>query len=260
MNESKGIDYMKMRNRLAILTFAILAASLAVLAQSAGTKKSSGDLTAEQIIAKNIEASGGKAAMDKVKTSVTKANIDVVGQGITGTSEEYQKAPNKVLSVVKLSGIGDIMEGYDGQIAWENSPFQGLREKSGSELEFVKRSAATDSETNWKKYYKSAELTGTEKVGDSDTYVVKFIPAEGEPIVKYIDKSSFLLVRLDAAVETPQGVTTSKSYFSDFRAVDGVKYPFDIKLEQGPANIHVTITEVKHNVDIDDAKFKKPAN
>jgi len=243
------------------MAFTLLVISIAAFGQTGpAAKKSMGDLTAEQIIAKSIDATGGKAAMDKIKTTVTKATIEVVGQGLTGTSEEGQKAPNKVYSDVTLSGIGSISQGYDGQVAWSKDPFQGLRQKSGAELAMTKIEAATDAETNWKAYFKSVELVGTEKVGDGDAYVLKFTPNEGQPITRYYDKSSFLMVRQDMVLDTPQGTIPSKSYFSDFRTVDGIKIPFDAKLEQGPGTIHVVVTDVKHNVDIDDAKFKMPSN
>ena len=251
-----------MRNRivsLSVMIFIALIVSISVLGQQTVEKKPEAGLTAEQIIAKNIEAIGGKAALDKIKTRITKGTLEISAQGITGTMEEYKKAPNKIVSLGVINGIGTIAEGFNGQVAWGNNPFTGLREKSGTELASAKRDAELAGELNWKQLYKSVELAGSEKVGDSETYLLKFTPNEGAPLTKYYDKKSFLVVREDVVAETPQGTVPTTTYASDYREVDGVKLPFDIRQEASGQSIHIKITEIKHNVPIDDAKFDKPA-
>jgi len=47
-------------------------------------------------------------------------------------------------------------------------------------------------------------------------------------------------------------------YFDDWRAVDGIKYPF--RISQSGANITLgfTITEIRHNVAVDASLFEMP--
>jgi hypothetical protein len=47
--------------------------------------------------------------------------------------------------------------------------------------------------------------------------------------------------------------------FSDYRDVDGIQTPFRIRQLMPVGEILFTTTELKNNVPIDDAKFKKPA-
>jgi hypothetical protein len=106
-------------------------------------------------------------------------------QGIKGTGEVYEKAPNKQATQITLTGVGDFLEGYDGKVGWANDPFNGLRELAGVELADAKREADIRGDLNWKQHFTKAEVTGKEKVGESEAYVVKLTQAQGEPIVRY---------------------------------------------------------------------------
>jgi hypothetical protein len=48
--------------------------------------------------------------------------------------------------------------------------------------------------------------------------------------------------------------------FSDYRDVDGVKTPFRITQTLPAGELVLKISEVKNNLEIDDAKFRKPAD
>jgi hypothetical protein len=50
----------------------------------------------------------------------------------------------------------------------------------------------------------------------------------------------------------------SEIYFSDWRDVDGVKLPFRMTQSMPTMKFVTTIEEVKHNVPVDDAIFRRP--
>ena len=69
------------------------------------------------------------------------------------------------------------------------------------------------------------------------------------------DSRTGLLLRSEDHDAT--GTITSATEYADYREVEGVKVPFIIHRLQ---DVHLTIkiTEVKHNLAIDDAVFAKP--
>ena len=87
-------------------------------------------------------------------------------------------------------------------------------------------------------------LKGREKVGGSDAFVVEATPAEGHATRLYFDTQTGLLLRKD------------KTYFEDYREVDGVKLPFR---ERDDFSV-IRLTEVKHNLPVDDARFAEEKN
>jgi hypothetical protein len=61
-------------------------------------------------------------------------SISVPAYGLTGSIEVFAARPNKALSKLTLAGIGDVIEGYDGTVAWSNSPMTGPMIATGEEL------------------------------------------------------------------------------------------------------------------------------
>jgi hypothetical protein len=249
---------MKKQSRIIISSLLVAMMIGSALAQT----KPASDLSAEDIIKKADAAMSPKAAAAKIKTRVSKGTISVPAQGLDGNVESYEKWPNKSYSIANLSGIGEFQEGYDGQVGWSKNPLTGLLEKSGAELMAAKRNADTNALINWKTYFSKAEVTGSEKVGDSDAYAIKFTKGDDRPVTMYFDKKTFYVVRIDIDLtqESPQGAIPVSVYQSDYRDVDGVMVPFEAKQEVAGATIVTKITEVKHNVPIEDSKFTKPAN
>ena len=50
--------------------------------------------TVDQILQKNIDAIGGRAAMSKITTVTARGTISVADAGVNGTIELFQKAPD----------------------------------------------------------------------------------------------------------------------------------------------------------------------
>ncbi len=225
-------------------------------AQGSATKKI--ELTADQVLEKFVEATGGRQAYEKLTSFVARGTLDIPAQGIRGTIQIYAKAPNKLLVIQTVEGVGELRQGYDGQVAWSQDPFQGLREMDGVELANFKREATFNAELKWRELYEKVELIGTEKVGDHQTYVIRLTPHLGRPITQYYDAETFLLLRQDSVYEGPQGTIPGQEYFSDYREVSGVKVPFRVVQKSSLGEAVMSLTSINPNVKIDDARFTKP--
>jgi zinc protease len=216
--------------------------------------------TVEQIIEKSLQASGGKAAHEKLNSRVAKGQFDIPSMGAGGPFESYAKAPNKVKTVITIDGFGVVEQGYDGTVGYSSDPQSGFREMTGEELITTKRDADFYSNLKMKEYYPKMTLRGKEKVGDREAYVIDAVPTEGSPEVFFFDVQSGLLVANETMRETPQGKMKVKVYMEDYREVDGIKMPFTIRQDTDALSFVIKFTEIKHNVPIEDAKLKKPAN
>jgi hypothetical protein len=104
-----------------------------------------------------------------------------------------------------------------------------------------------------------ATLSGKEKIGERDAFVVMFEPSTGSPLKQFIDAESYLPLRTIATIDTPQtGQIEQTSDLLDYREVDGVKVPFSIRLTNAMQSITMTFTKVENNVAIDEKLFVKP--
>src|SRR5262245_30598001 len=215
----------------------------------------------DDVLAKHAKAVGGKEAIEKITSRSMKGSFDLEAFGVSGAPVEMlAKAPNKTAMKIDVTGFGVVNRGYDGSTGWDSNPMTGLRELSGVELAQMKRGADFYQELNLKKHYTKMEVKGKEKVGSYETYVIEATPAEGSPEKYYFDVNTGLLVRQDAESEGPQGKMPLEIYMEDYKVVDGVKMPHTVKQVNPAMTIVIKITEVKNNVEIDDAKFNKPSN
>jgi hypothetical protein len=215
--------------------------------------------TADSVVDKYIEASGGKAALEKVTTRVYKGSFDLPSMGATGTWERFEKAPDKGVTIVDVPGWGVITNSFDGTAAWEDNPMVGMTDKTGVALARAKLDSVFHKELRLRELYK-VTLKGKEKVGTRDAYLVEATPPAGGTEKLYFDVENGLLVRLDAEREGPQGPAMMETYLEDYKEVEGVKLPFTMRQKVGEGfEILLKVTEVKFNTEVDDARFAKPA-
>jgi Peptidase family M28/PA domain len=206
--------------------------------------------TVEQILEKYIEAIGGKAAVQAQTSCVMKGSLSVPAIGAEGTIEIYAKAPNKQLTEIASSALGNSREGFNGTTAWAEESGE-VKDSPG----FAKRDADFYLPIRLREIYPKMKLNGKEKVGDIQAYVLE-APRGGSPKRWYFDTETGLLVRSEA--RDSSGKVIEREDYEDYRAVDGVKVAFTTRsLEEG-LDVITKFTVVKHNIPIDDAKFEKP--
>jgi zinc protease len=214
----------------------------------------------DALLEKYVKAIGGREAIEKVRSRISKGTFEISSlAGVKGTVEVYQKAPNLSASVLVIPGVGTQAEGFNGTIAWELEPDSGVvHDKSGLELATAKREAEFYEELKLKELYPRMTLKGIEKAGGRMAYVIEAVPVAGSPERLYFDTQTGLLIRKDSVEEGDEGKRSVEEYYSDYRAVDGVKLPFTIHQVSPGMDFTVRLTEVKQNVPVDDAKFNKP--
>lgn len=215
--------------------------------------------TVDSILEKYVTALGGKAAIEKLNSRTAKGTFELPAMGASGTFEMSAKAPNKTAMKIEIPGFGEIHNRFDGVKAWSQDPMSGLRELSGVELAATKLDADFYKDIKMKELYKQLAVKGKEKVGSGEAYVVEATPAEGAPEKYYFDATTGLLVRHDTERDSPQGKMAVESTFEDYRVVDGVQVVHTIKQSTPAFAMVIKMSEVKHNVAVDDAKFAKPS-
>lgn len=213
---------------------------------------------AKEILDRYVQAIGGRAAHEKIKTRVLKGTIELAPMGVKGTEEVYQSAPDKIYTKLDLNGIGETNVGYDGKTAWMTDPIQGMRDITGDQLTQMKLTYNLQREINLDRLYPKMEVKGIEKVGDREAYVVVATPAGLDPETFYFDVKNGLLLRYDAVTISPAGKMPTKTFYEDMREVDGVKLPFKIRAVLPQFELVTVVSEIKHGVAIEDSLFSKP--
>jgi hypothetical protein len=225
----------------------------------AAKAKASAAPTADQIIDRYVEASGGREALGKLSSRVMKGNAELVGAPGKGEVEIYTKAPDKLMADLTLPALGHLQYGYDGRNGWRRDPSAGLVDVRGLDLAYMAFDSEFHKELKVKERYTRLELKGVEKVNGRDAYLIVATPSDLKPERLYFATDSGLLVHLGTDRETPEGKVTEEIDFEDYRMVDGVNVPFVESHTASGLTFVFRFTSVKNNVPVDDALFGKPA-
>jgi len=247
-----------------VLAGALLAPSSPTYGQSASSSAakpaaSAAVPSANQILDRYVEATGGRAAWQKLTSRHSTGTIEAPALNMSGTIEISEKAPNRVLAVIVMAGAS-FRQGFDGTVAWSDDPQNGLRELAGPELAETRRDADFYHPLDLRQLYSKFSVRGVEKVGEREAYAVEATPPEGGEAERvYFDKDTGLLLRLVSHRHGPEGSQEIQQDFEDYREVDGIKLPFLVHQQSGGTALTMRVSEVQHNLPMDDSQFAKPA-
>jgi len=213
----------------------------------------------KEIVAKFVDATGGKAAYEKVKTRRAAGTVDIPSIGLKGTVTILSAAPGKMRFTMDLPQVGPSEEATDGQDVWSSNSVTGPSLAEGDEREQFLVSATFNPELHLDDIYTAIDTTGTEKVGDQDSYVVEFTPKKGSAETRYYGKESKLLLKTATVAKTAMGEITTELTPGDWKDVDGVKQPHSMTMKQMGMEMKVTFEKIEHNVDLPADTFAMPA-
>ena len=225
--------------------------------------------TADEVIERCLTAAGGRAALGKLKSRSTIGTITLSTPAgdIAGSLEILDAAPNKSRSLIKadLSALGAgplvLDQRFDGSSGYVMDTLQGNKEITGNQLDNLRNGSFPHPFLNYKEMGASVQLSGKEKVGEREAYLLIFDPTSGSVLRQYVDAETYLPIKTVMKIDVPQlGQEVEQTIeFLDFREVDGIKLPFRLKATSSVQNYTIVITKVEHNVRIDDTLFSKPA-
>lgn len=212
--------------------------------------------SADQLLDKYLKAVGGAAAVENINSRVMKGTITFGDRNVP--IDIFAKDPEKRISFTHTPD-GDSVTAFDGREGWLGYPGRPPRDMHGQELDAAAMDADLHFAAHLKGMFTEALVHNSEKIGDTDTYVVLGRRADKPPLRLYFDKNSGLLVRLVRYAQTPVGLLPTQIDYADYRETGGVRIPFRWTLARTSGRFTIQISEVKENVLVDDAKFIKPA-
>ena len=242
-----------------------------------------GTIKPEAILDRYIQALGGAERLATLKSfDATGISVGFGGFGGEGAVEIAAQAPDKRASIIvfkKEVGRGDEVRSFDGRIGWVRTPLNVLGEfqLSGGDLDGARFDAQLSFPgqikqilTNWKtgppmtitdlpassaQTSQGAEVTPQSHVTD---------PVQGTGprsllVTLYFDKKTGLLLRELRYGGSPIGRVPTQIDYSDYRDVNGVKFPFHITYAWLDGRNSIELHDIKTNVPIDQSKFGRPA-
>lgn len=214
---------------------------------------------AEKIIEKNLKATGGKKAHEKIQNRMEEMNVSVVTYGMEYKTVIYMERDNRNYVLADIDAMGEIKYGSDGNVTWEISPLTGTRVLEGEELANRLFDIAFDGVVTWKTLCKSVKTEGIEDVNGSSCYKVVFTPEEGSPREVYFDKKSFLAVKIASEVKYQNESSRIETFLEDYRKVGDILLPHKITVSSmGQVVQNITVERIEYNIEMPEGIFDLP--
>jgi photosynthetic reaction center cytochrome c subunit len=208
-----------------------------------------------------VQALGGQAALDEVKSRIIKTTR-LNGGNPESITMIYQKGPGKVL-LARESPSYSLWVGFDGTRAWAQD---SLKSYWGLLNTPQRNAILRDSEiyqgSRIRSQYSDVKVARAEKIGEENAYVVSGMSPERTSEEFYFDVQTGLLLRRHIEEQTIFGGFQIRADFEDYRDIGGVQTPFVVRWSS-PGGAWGTRTsfkvlEVQQNQPISDEKFEGP--
>jgi len=215
----------------------------------------------DKVLEKYVEATGGKAAWEKVKTMSMSMALDIPTVGVKGKTLIWVGENGKSLSEVEITNFAKMKQGSDGETYWASDDNQGPRILEDEEREFQVALTQLNNPMEWKKLFGKVEVKALENVGDKPSYKVEGVTAAGDlPMTMWFEKESGLFNKLFMKVKSPEGEVTVEALLSDYKEVSGIKFPHLTKRKyMGTIEATETVEKIEINPEIPAEKFELPA-
>lgn len=216
----------------------------------------------DEIIQNNLKAKGGVEKIQAIKTA------KVTGKIMRGTMElpmiMWYKKPNMIKMEMNFSDKTMVFA-YDGNMAWQISPFTGTtepQEMTGEMAENIKENIEFLDEPfiDYKKKGNKVELLGKEDMEGTEVFKLKLTLKSGKELFMLIDSETFIELKSTRTKKMKDGREfTYESIYGDYKPVAGVMMYHSIStIVNGMNQGEVTLELVEPNVELSDDFFKMP--
>lgn len=216
-----------------------------------------GAIDGRDILEKCKKASGG-SAWDSIRTAHVKMKLAT--GGLEGKAESWEDViTGRHISRYSLGPVtGE--DGFDGETIWTKDSSGQVRQRQGDdEVLGTANEAYRICLAYWypQRWPAEIEYSGTREEEGKDFHVLRITPHSGRPFDLWVNAGTWLI---DRTVEKT-ALETRTVFFSDYREVNGLKYPFYSRSTNGETqyDILTNIESVEFNVPLEEGLFGMPA-
>ena len=221
--------------------------------------------TADELVAKNVEAKGGLDKIKAVKTRRMSGRAEQSGGPPLSVVIENER-PDEVRQDITIAGM-TLVQAYDGKAGWMIQPFSGRKDPQlmgEDDLRDLTLDADIDGPlVDYKTKGNTVEYMGHNTVDGDDALRLKVTLKNGDISYYDLDPDSYLEIRRESHEFIRGSVKEQVTEYGSYKPVDGVMYPFSMTIwpKNDPTQaLTVTFEKVEVNVPLADSVFAVPAS
>lgn len=221
---------------------------------------------AQSLVAKNLEARGGAAALAAVRSVNFEGKIIFPGDFELTYKETRARigAGSQARVDLGLQGL-DVVQSYDGQGGWKINPFQGRKDPERMSAD-ESRALADASLLDGPLLASRGDGSRVEYLGRDDfdgtlAYKLKVTQKDGDEFVYWLDPDTYLEIKVDETRRIRGAPQTTENELGDYEKIAGVYFPMSVESwPQGQSNQRqrVIVATGAANTPVDAAFFAEP--
>jgi outer membrane lipoprotein-sorting protein len=251
--------------RIAVWALAACYSTIVFATASVTAPVGAPDLTAEQIVEKNVVARGGLEAWRKIQSMAWLGHIErgnAPGPRVPFALE--QKRPNKTRFEI-MTDKQQSVRVYDGNYGWKMRPGSSGRPEllayTTDELSVAHDAQVIDGPlVDYRAKGISIALEGKDRLEGRDAYRLRIKLPSGASQRVWIDAESFLDIRYDRSSRNSLGQPSTVSvFYRNFQAFEGLQIPLTIETGAPSGNVtdKMVIDKIALNPPLEDRMFAK---
>jgi hypothetical protein len=214
--------------------------------------------TPQQIVDRYVDATGGRAAYDALRSRRASGSFALPDLGIKGTISQLIRSDGNAVVTIDVPGIGIVRQGVTNGVAWAIHPTDGPKLLTGTEAETTRRSLTLAPETSLDGYDKQS-VTGISDVNGRPAYELALSMGEAVRETRFYDVETSLLVKSVGVVNSPAGELTVTTFYTDYEDAAPIRMPMKVRQTMSGVSPEQMIEKVEHNVELPDTLFALPA-
>ena len=209
--------------------------------------------TTDEIVKSHIDAIGGKANWDKLKSFRMENTLKQQGAEMKITITQVdRKQMRQDISVMGMTGYS-IVNNKEG---WSYMPWQGQTKPEAMTEDDVKNAQddlyIQDDFITYKELDKKLEYFGKDDVDGTECLKMKMTDKNGQESTYYIDPSNYYIIKQTQKIKANGKEMESSTFFSDYKKLDiGIMFPMSMRSDWG----ELQVTKLDINPTIDDSIF-----
>lgn len=243
-----------------LFAYAAFAAALGVSTSASAQKEP----TANELLAKHVEALGGQAAIDAIKSVQFEGEMRFPGDFKLNFKDVRDASTGAGRAEATLQGL-TLVQAYDGKSGWRINPFQGRKDAETMSADEARAIADQESIAgplvSAKRDGSTVTYMGREDFDGTDTYKLKVAQKDGDEFVYLLEPETMLPIKVTETRRVRGSQQVSETELGDYEKVAGVYFPMSVESWQdGQSNQRqrITIAKATPNVPVTPALFAQP--
>jgi carboxyl-terminal processing protease len=209
-----------------------------------------------ELIVKMTEALGGERTLRTHLHRTLRGTAELVGLPMKGPYLQKASAPNR--SLVEMN-LGDLLvrQGFDGAIAWSDTPMTGKTIVTGAAADMIRQQAHFFGPLDLVNVNREVIILGFAVFDGKQCLELRLTGHGGGMSFLYVDSETFLSAGTKTSVQTPIGPVETKTYSRNYRDFDGFKTPTVIYIESSVQRQLIKIDQVTFE-EIPESEYAPP--